>query len=94
MNLLSKIGYGRGNLEYVDSSSRRFAGDASMTRVTFSDNYNLKTIEGADSTLKSKYEERVRKSQPATREVLTTRLISVAWSLLVSRGVNLKARNT
>ena len=94
LNLLSILGYGRGNLEYVDSSSRRFAGGASMTRVTFSDNYNLKTIEGADSTLKSKHEGRVRKSQPATREVLTTRLISVAWLLQVSRGAYLNARST
>ena len=94
LNLLSIVGYGRGNLGYVDSNSRRFAGDASMTRVAFSDNYNLKTIERANSTLKSKHEGRVRKSQPATHEVLTTRLISVAWSLQVSRGVYLNARNT
>ena len=94
LNLLSIVGYGRGNMEYVDSSSRRFAGDASMTSVAFSDNYNLKTIEGANSTLKSKHKGRVRKSRLVPREVPTARLMSVTWSLPVSRGVYLNASNT
>lgn len=87
---------GSGMLADVASKSNSEIGmvKTSMTSVAFSDNYNLKIIEGADITLKSKHEGRVRKSQPATREVLTTRLISVAWSLQVSRGVYLNARNT
>ena len=64
----------------------------SMTSVAFSDNYNLKIPEEADSTLNSKHGGRLQKSRPAPREVPATRLISVAWSLLVSRGVYLNAR--